>query len=101
MSENKGGGKRVDPGRTNLSRPRDQSGAPNTPGDHRDDLTRLEALRERLEGVLSDPDTSPRDLASLSREYRLLVAQLAEMSPSGRHSALDEIAARRSRRGAS
>lgn len=81
-----------------VSRHRDQSGAPVSPGD---DLGRLTALRERLEGVLADPDTSPRDLAALSREYRLLVAQVAAMSPGGVASALDEIAERRQRRGVS
>ena len=65
------------------------------------DLERLVALRGRIEGVLNNPETSARDLASLSREYRLLVAQLAEMAPPAAGSALDEIAARRQQRGAS
>ncbi len=66
------------------------------------DQERLEALRRRLEAVLADPATSARDLASVSREYRLLLVQLAEVSPAAAGSALDEIAARRvQRRGAS
>lgn len=65
------------------------------------DLERLTALRSRLESVLNDPETSPRDLAAVSREYRLLVAQLAEISPPASGSALDEITARRVQRGVS
>ncbi len=65
------------------------------------DRTRLEALRDRLEAVLSDPATSPRDLAAVSREYRQTVAALAQMRPAEGVSKLDEIAARRRQRGAS
>ncbi len=65
------------------------------------DLARLTALRDRLEAVLADPTTSPRDLASVSREYRMVLAQLAERPPAHESSALDEIAARRAQRGAS
>ena len=65
------------------------------------DLERLVALRGRLEGVLNDPGTSPRDLAAVSREYRLLVVQLADISPPAAGSALDEISTRRAQRGAS
>jgi hypothetical protein len=65
------------------------------------DQERLTALRSRLEGVLKDPGTSPRDLAALSREYRQLVAQLADIAAPASGSALDEISARRVRRGAS
>ena len=64
------------------------------------DQERLTVLRCRIEGVLNDPATSPRDLASLSREYRQLVAQLADISSPASGSALDEIAARRVKRGA-
>ena len=64
------------------------------------DQERLTALRSRLEGALNDPETSPRDLAALSREYRQLVAQLAGISLPASGSALDEIAARRMHRGA-
>ena len=64
-------------------------------------LTRLEALRDRLEGVLSNPETAPRDLATVSREYRLTLEKLRELKPSTGTSKLDEIAARRDKRGAS
>ena len=66
----------------------------------RSDRARLEALRDRLEGVLNDPETSPRDLATVSREYRLTVSALAEFAPPSSNSKLDEIAARRRSRGA-
>lgn len=65
------------------------------------DVERLTALRSRLEGVLNDPDTSPRDLAAVSREYRLLIAQLADIADPAAGSPLDEIATRRAQRGAS
>lgn len=65
-----------------------------------DERTRLEALRARLEGVLNDPATTPRDLAAVSREYRMTLAKLAELAPAAAGSALDEIAARRKKRGA-
>ena len=65
------------------------------------DQERLTALRGRIEGVLNDPETSPRDLAAVSREYRQLIAQLASSALPASGSALDEIAARRTRRGAS
>lgn len=64
------------------------------------DRNRLEALRDRLEGVLNDPETSARDLASVSREYRQTVAALAGLGPAAGTSKLDEIAARRRKRGA-
>lgn len=65
------------------------------------DLDRLTALRDRLEGVLHDPGTTARDLATVSREYRLTVTQIAAMAPVAAGSPLDEIAARRRQRGAS
>lgn len=65
------------------------------------DRARLEALRDRLEAVTADPDTSPRDLATVAREYRILVTKLAETAPSSAGSPLDEISKRRQRRGAS
>lgn len=65
------------------------------------DVERLTALRGRLEGVLNDPETAPRDLAAVSREYRLLVAQLADIADPAAGSALDEIWSRRVLRGAS
>ena len=66
----------------------------------RTDRARLEALRDLLEGVLNDPETAPRDLATVSREYRLTVAALAAVAPASGTSKLDEIAARRRKRGA-
>ena len=66
-----------------------------------DDRARLEALRDRLQAVLDDPETAPRDLASVSREYRQTVSALAQMRPADGVSKLDEIAARRRKRGAS
>jgi len=65
------------------------------------DQERLTALRSRLEGALNDPETTPRDLAAVSREYRQLIAQLASSALPVAGSALDEIAARRVKRGAS
>lgn len=64
------------------------------------DRARLEALRDRLEAVIADPETSPRDLASVGREYRQTLAALAVVTPAAGTSALDEIAARRRSRGA-
>ncbi|OYN89279.1 hypothetical protein [Parenemella sanctibonifatiensis] len=64
------------------------------------DRERLEALRDRLEAVLADPDTAPRDLASVSREFRLLLATLAQTEPAATSSPLNEIAARRKKRSA-
>jgi hypothetical protein len=62
---------------------------------------RLEAVRDRLAAVLADSATYPRDLAAVSREHRMTLAQLAEITPSSGTSALDEIAARRHQRDAS
>lgn len=62
------------------------------------DRARLEALRDRLEAVVSDPETAPRDLAAVSREYRQTVAALSAMAPAAGTSKLDEIAARRRKR---
>lgn len=64
----------------------------------RTDRARLEALRERLEAVLNDPKTAARDLATVSREYRMTVAALAATAPAAGTSKLDEIAARRRKR---
>lgn len=65
------------------------------------DRRRLEALRDRLEAVLADPSTTPRDLATVAREYRILVGKLAESAPAASGTPLDEIAQRRRARGAS
>ncbi|MGQ9407986.1 hypothetical protein [Mycolicibacterium gilvum] len=66
----------------------------------RTDRGRLEALRDRLAGIIDDPDTSPRDVVSASREYRIVVAALGKTAPPAGVSKLDEIAARRRRRAA-
>ena len=63
------------------------------------DRQRLEAYRSRLEGALDDPETSPRDIAQLSRELRQLVETLAKLAPVDAVSRVDEIAARRRNRG--
>ena len=68
--------------------------------EQRSDRARLEALRDLLEGVLNDPETSARDLPTVSREYRLTVSTLAGLGPPAGSSKLDEIAARRRKRGA-
>jgi hypothetical protein len=72
-----------------------------TQPDQRTDRGRLEALRDILEGILRDPETSPRDLASVSREYRMALNALSSLAPSSGTSKLDEIAARRAKRGVS
>lgn len=61
----------------------------------------MEALRDRMEAVLADPATTPRDLATVGREFRILVTKLAEDAPRSASSPLDEIAKRRTARGAS
>ena len=66
-----------------------------------DEKARLEALRDRLQAVLDDAATTPRDLAAVSREYRMTLAKLAALAPAAASSPLDEIAARRKQRGAS
>lgn len=66
-----------------------------------DEKARLEALRDRLQIVLDSPDTAPRDLAAVSREYRMTLAKLADLAPAAKGSPLDEIAVRRQKRGAS
>lgn len=73
---------------------------PEKPAETMTDRDRLEALRARLEAVLHDPETTPRDLATVAREFRLLLATLAETAPRSGTSPLDEIAARRRERGA-
>ena len=61
----------------------------------------LAAIQARLSGVLADPETPARDLASVARELRQTAAALAALAPPSAGSALDEIAARRRSRGAS
>jgi hypothetical protein len=64
------------------------------------DRSRLEALRSRLEKAMNDPETTPRDLAAVSREYRQTLAALAAIAPPAKGTKLDEIAQRRRKRGA-
>ncbi len=66
-----------------------------------DDRARLEALRALLEAILNDPETPPRDMATVSREYRQTLSALGQLAPAARDTKLDEIAARRRKRGAS
>ena len=66
-----------------------------------DDRARLEAVRDRLEQALADPDTAPRDLASLAREHRQTLTALGQLAPPEGNTTLDEISARRRQRGAS
>lgn len=65
------------------------------------DIDRLRAVRERLQAVLDDPSTPPRDLATVSREYRLTLEAIAKLAPAASGSRLDEIAAKRRKRGVS
>lgn len=62
-----------------------------------DDRTaRLLEARDRLAGVIADPDTSARDLAAVSREYRLVLAELAELgTPQKENDVVDQLASRR------
>jgi hypothetical protein len=66
-----------------------------------DDRARLEALRDRLQGILDDPETPPRDMAAVSREYRQTLTALSQLAPPAAGTALDELRARRRKRGAS
>lgn len=92
-----------DPRHSDSASPEAQEG-PQRPPDQPiatvDDKRRLETVRQRLEDVLNDSATTPRDLASVSREYRLVLASLADHAPSTGVSPADEIAARRRARGA-
>ena len=65
-----------------------------------DDRASLERLRAVLEQVVNDPETAPRDLATVGRELRQTISALAALAPAEGNSALDEIAARRRKRGA-
>jgi hypothetical protein len=62
---------------------------------------RLEALRDRLERALTSEHLLPRDMASLSREYRGCLAELASLPNDMEVSVADEIAERRRARTAS
>jgi hypothetical protein len=59
------------------------------------DHGRLEQLRDRLQAIVNSPETSPRDVVAASREYRIVVAALAQTAPAAATSKLDEIAERR------
>lgn len=73
---------------------------PTSPAE-RTDRDRLVAVRDRLEAVLADQSTPPRDLATVAREYRILLERLGALTAPGVPSPADEIAARRAARGAS
>ena len=62
------------------------------------DRDRLTTLRDRLEAVVTDPETPVRELAAVSREYRMTLDALARLAPPSKGSKLDEIAARRKAR---
>ncbi len=66
-----------------------------------DDRSRLEALRGLLEAILNNPETPPRDVASVSREYRQCLTALGQLAPAAAGTPLDELRARRRDRGAS
>ena len=66
-----------------------------------DDRTRLVALRGLLEAILNDPETPPRDMASVSREYRQCLTALGQLAPAAAGTPLDELRARRRKRGTS
>jgi hypothetical protein len=66
-----------------------------------DDRARLEALRGLLEAILNDPETPPRDMATVSREYRQTLSALGQLAPAAAGTPLDELRARRRDRGAS
>jgi hypothetical protein len=66
-----------------------------------DDRARLEALRGLLEAILNDPETPPRDVATVAREYRQTLSALGQLAPPAAGTKLDEIAQRRRKRGAS
>lgn len=66
--------------------------------DSRTRLDRLVALRDHLEAVLRI-DIPARDLATASREYRAVLAEIAELEPKkAAGDPVDEIAARRAAR---
>lgn len=62
-----------------------------------DRLETLKALRDTLAGRI-DGCESGRDLAALSRQMTLVLAEIAELSPTDEVDVVDEIAARRNAR---
>lgn len=57
-------------------------------------LARLVATRDQLAAALAD-DPAPRDLPALSREYRMVLAEIADLSTSEEVDIVDQLAARR------
>jgi hypothetical protein len=60
-----------------------------------DDLTRLVAVRARLEAAIGE--SAPRDLAGLSREYRQVLEQIRELHTPEEMDRVDQLAARRAK----
>ncbi len=101
MTPRKGGGGGPGPAKTKPSTGIGINLEPELPKDTGlDDRARLVALRGVLEAILNDPDTPPRDIAAVSREYRQCISVLAHLAPPSAGTRLDEIAARRRKRGA-
>jgi hypothetical protein len=62
-------------------------------------LARLERLRDSQDAWLRGGEVPAREFAALSREYRLTLAEIAELNPEEKAGdGIDEIAARRSAR---
>ena len=70
----------------------------NTPEPQPERLTALEVLRDTLAASIENCE-SLRDLASLSREYRAVMAEIDDLAPPEKKGdAIDEIAQRRAAR---
>ena len=70
----------------------------NTPEQQPERLTALEVLRDTLAASIENCE-SLRDLASLSREYRAVMAEIDDLAPPEKKGdAIDEIAERRAAR---
>lgn len=70
----------------------------NAPEPQPERLTALEVLRDTLAASIENCE-SLRDLASLSREYRAVMAEIADLAPPEKKGdAIDEIAQRRAAR---
>lgn len=66
-----------------------------------DRLETLRALRNTLAAAMSARDVAARDLAALSRQLTLVLAEIAELAPTETTgTSLDELNARRRARGA-
>ncbi len=57
-------------------------------------LERLIATRDRIAGALAD-EPSPRDLPALSREYRMVLAEIDALDVREESDVVDQLAARR------